>query len=107
MVLDLQSRLRIVLIPMWWGGFSERGIKFTYKEADNVLIPMWWGGFSELYTRGYTKTERVLIPMWWGGFSEVNSLKLSEEQPEVLIPMWWGGFSESQYVHNTGEIRTS
>ena len=24
-----------VLIPMWWGGFSE-GIRFTLKEADSA-----------------------------------------------------------------------
>ena len=36
-----------VLIPMWWGGFSEFYAESAKEFADNVLIPMWWGGFSE------------------------------------------------------------
>ena len=35
-----------VLIPMWWGGFSE-GMKWNLSNTISVLIPMWWGGFSE------------------------------------------------------------
>ena len=35
-----------VLIPMWWGGFSESTWNLPKKQSA-VLIPMWWGGFSE------------------------------------------------------------
>ena len=36
-----------VLIPMWWGGFSEDGEPKELDISSFVLIPMWWGGFSE------------------------------------------------------------
>ena len=36
-----------VLIPMWWGGFSESDVGQAIMIAYAVLIPMWWGGFSE------------------------------------------------------------
>ena len=36
-----------VLIPMWWGGFSESGNVDDTELTPEVLIPMWWGGFSE------------------------------------------------------------
>ena len=38
---------RYVLIPMWWGGFSELLVLLKYWSRWLVLIPMWWGGFSE------------------------------------------------------------
>ena len=59
-----------VLIPMWWGGFSEMSLFDLSLEEDNVLIPMWWGGFSEENWMQIGFLNLVLIPMWWGGFSE-------------------------------------
>ena len=49
-----------------------RGISwFVFRLTNNVLIPMWWGGFSEDAHTGTIEFElQVLIPMWWGGFSE-------------------------------------
>ena len=69
-------------------------VERKFQDAYEVLIPMWWGGFSE--ASGYTEEQRevvVLIPMWWGGFSEKKQ-KEKELEEFVLIPMWWGGFSE-------------
>ena len=92
-----------VLIPMWWGGFSEYSNYRILEGCEMVLIPMWWGGFSEL--RRFwkpCKAYSVLIPMWWGGFSEaINAAVIVIGS--VLIPMWWGGFSEKllkMYCYN-------
>ena len=43
----VKPQLRKVLIPMWWGGFSELLVLLKYWSRWLVLIPMWWGGFSE------------------------------------------------------------
>ena len=42
----------MVLIPMWWGGFSESLLTLLLVASVAVLIPMWWGGFSELRITG-------------------------------------------------------
>ena len=43
----LTNLLVVVLIPMWWGGFSENTKANKVNRFMEVLIPMWWGGFSE------------------------------------------------------------
>ena len=45
------------------------------SATSNVLIPMWWGGFSELNKYANMLHNAVLIPMWWGGFSEDETCK--------------------------------
>ena len=60
---------RISLNPHVVGRFF-REIQLSYSFRTNVLIPMWWGGFSESVNRRICFNLEVLIPMWWGGFSE-------------------------------------
>ena len=62
-----------VLIPMWWGGFSELEAVHSKPRIYCVLIPMWWGGFSEEDDVMMLQNSAVLIPMWWGGFSEAKA----------------------------------
>ena len=84
----------VELSPSGGGGFSEDWVQIAFNPLDGVLIPMWWGGFSEAYEAAQSEYAYVLIPMWWGGFSEPDERK-KFEQEAVLIPMWWGGFSEN------------
>ena len=46
---ELNAIINDVLIPMWWGGFSEPARLYRLGNGMEVLIPMWWGGFSECF----------------------------------------------------------
>ena len=93
-----QTHADRVLIPMWWGGFSEElGIRISHRSKG--LNPHVVGRFfREQAQMGFVCELKVLIPMWWGGFSEVYQYIEAGAFLEVLIPMWWGGFSESGWV---------
>ena len=82
------------LNPHVVGRFFRGQLRRVKPQLRKVLIPMWWGGFSEPRIRCHSTGHPVLIPMWWGGFSELLVLLKYWSRWLVLIPMWWGGFSE-------------
>ena len=52
------------------GEVFQRQCDVYLRVNYTVLIPMWWGGFSETKAKAMKDQKEVLIPMWWGGFSE-------------------------------------
>ena len=83
-----------VLIPMWWGGFSELNAVIN-GALQGSLNPHVVGRFFRVTgLEGTLYAQEVLIPMWWGGFSERMAFERYFIASGVLIPMWWGGFSE-------------
>ena len=82
------------LNPHVVGRFFRVYTTWKYSIYRYVLIPMWWGGFSEDDLSEGLIGGKVLIPMWWGGFSEAVVVVFTFNGINVLIPMWWGGFSE-------------
>ena len=57
-----------VLIPMWWGGFSEMLMRSILLYRKSVLIPMWWGGFSEAIEQWEKTASKCLNPHVVGRF---------------------------------------
>ena len=63
--------LPLSLNPHVVGRFFRVETNLKERQKAEVLIPMWWGGFSEgFFSKQVRKSTKVLIPMWWGGFSE-------------------------------------
>ena len=60
-----------------------------------VLIPMWWGGFSEMRVMMNNLNQKGLNPHVVGRFFRDPEFIAQQRGIRVLIPMWWGGFSEA------------
>ena len=114
-----------VLIPMWWGGFSEfnqrkevptQGLNphvvgRFFRESGAVVVNVSEGCLNPHVVGRFFRVNQAVKPrgIHWGlnphvvgRFFRGFSASLSNACRDVLIPMWWGGFSEAyiQRVRN-------
>ena len=78
------------------GEVFQSAVKLVKSLGLSVLIPMWWGGFSEHLNRLKWVLYASLNPHVVGRVFRVSNEIRCGHRRIVLIPMWWGGFSEFQ-----------